>query len=127
MINRPVKYKVEPLGRSANFYLPTGLLGTTMESGRTCEDEVNDFLTTNYGGFTKKSGANSGYWKDDDGKIYTGNMQHYQVAFEGKERIKPLEEFLAYLAIQLKQICIFLETGEDAWLVYPQQEESQTA
>lgn len=119
MITRPIKYRKESLGRPAVFYLPTGLMGITLESGRTCTEEVDEFLASTFGGYTEEGGANSGYWKNNDGKVYKGTFQRYRVSFEGIERIELLEEFLAYIAVQLRQESIYLETGEDAWLVYP--------
>lgn len=119
MIDRPIKYKRESLGRPAIFYLPTGMMGLTLESGRTCTEEVDEFLATTFGGYTEEGGANSGYWRNDNGKVYKGTFQRYRVSFEGKERIEQLEEFLAYIATQLKQESIYFETGEDAWLIYP--------
>ncbi len=38
---------------------------------------------------------------------------------EGKDRIAILEAFLAEIAVAMGEECIYFETGEDAWLIYP--------
>jgi hypothetical protein len=42
-----------------------------------------------------------------------------KVSFKGKERIPKLQKFLAGMCRLMGEECLYLETGEDSWLIYP--------
>jgi len=47
-----------------------------------------------------------------------GEHKEYKVSFRGRNRVAMLQEFLSQLAGELGEDSIYLEYGEDAWLVY---------
>ena len=113
------EYLDEPLGRPAVFLLPSDLMGMKVENLKTCRQVVEDFLSSEYGGYTDEGGGHSGYWKGESGIDYKDKFQKYRVSFKGKDRIPKLKRFLSYIAYALGEESIYLETGEDAWLIYP--------
>ena len=76
-------------------------------------------MIAQFGGFTVTAGNIFGYWTGADQEMFYGEHRLYSVAFNGKEKIPVLEKFLAQVAFILGEQCIYLETGEDAWLIYP--------
>lgn len=112
------KYTEVSLGRPAVFYLPSDKMATIID-GQKCRDMVTEFLKSEYGGFTDEGNSHNGFWLNSDGHKYEDKYQRYQVSFKGKRRIPKLKRFLAYLAKALDEECIFLQTGEDAFLIYP--------
>ncbi len=115
-----LRYEKMPLGRPAVFLLPSEKLMRPDVSGKSAKDVVEQFLLDTYGGFTCTNGNISGYWRDErQKKDHYGEHRLYTVAFPDKKRIPELERFLARMAVILGEDCIYLETGEDAWLIYP--------
>lgn len=117
-----MRYSKQSLGRPATFLLPSLKLKSAWEVGKeaTAEQMVQQFLLTHFGGFTVTAGNIFGYWRDDTDKVFYGEHRMYTVAFPGKEKIALLEEFLAQIARILEEDSIYFETGEDAWLIYPE-------
>ena len=113
------EFKVISIGRPAVFLLPSDLMGVMID-GKTCRELVESYMSSKFGGFTDEGAGHNGYWRNDLGKTYSGKFQRYRVSFKGKNLIPELQGFLAYLAKHLDQESIYLETGEDAWLVYPE-------
>lgn len=111
------KIRKESLGRPARFYLPSLKL-KDRHGNRSIEDVVHEFLVDKYGGYTAAGSTVYGYWTRPDGGIAYGEHRLYTVSFVGKDRIEELDAFIAHLAELMKEKCIYLETGEDAWLVY---------
>ncbi len=120
MQERLIAFKEEVLGRPAVFLLPSDLMGIKVEGEKSCRQVVEEFLSNEYSGYTDEGSGHSGYWKSDSGKHFSDKYQKYRVSFSGKERIPKLKMFLAYLAKALGEECIYLETGEDACLIYPE-------
>lgn len=116
---RQSEFREEVLGRPAVFLLPSDLMGIKVEGDLSCRHVVEEFLSNRYGGYTDEGSSHNGYWRNSDGKDYTGKYQKYRVSFLGKERIPELKKFLAYIAAALKEESIYLETGEDALLIFP--------
>src|SRR5262249_2117331 len=86
---------------------------------RTHEDVLHEFLMKRFGGYTASAGNIFGYWKDArTGREYYGEHKEYKVSFRGKDRVALLLRYLARLGHQLGEDSIYVETGEDAWLVY---------
>jgi len=114
-----VSYRRVSLGRMAVFLLPSLKLKRTMKDGWTVEERIGKHLIDEYGGYTSSAGNTFGYWKDEAGEVGYSEHRVFTVSFEGKERIASLEQFLAEIAVELGEKCIYLETGEDSWLIYP--------
>lgn len=109
-------YKLQSLGRMAVFYIPS-----KKAREKNCDTEIRDFLLKEFGACTATLGNFCGWWKSDEsGEMHYDEHIEFKVAFVGKERIPILASFLAKVAKELNEECIYLETGEDAWLVYPE-------
>ena len=119
MANYQNAYREESIGRPAVFLLPSDLMGTKID-GKTCRELVEGYLSEEYGGYTDEGSGHSGYWRNDSGNSFSDKYQKYRVSFQGRDRIPQLKSFLAYLAKDLGEESIYLETGEDAWLIYPE-------
>lgn len=108
------------LGRMAVFLIPAKKLSVVLPGGvLTIEQCIQEFLLSEYGGFTASSTTTTGWWKGKAGDVHYDEHREYKVSFPGKERIKRLDGFLAMIAKDINEECIYVETGEDAWLVYP--------
>ena len=111
--------RVDSLGRMAVFLLPSLKLKQKKKRGESYEDIVHDFLMKRFSGYTASAGNIFGYWRDDTtGRESYGEHKEYKVSFRGKNRVAILKEFLSELAGELDEDSIYLEYGEDAWLVY---------
>lgn len=102
----------ESLGRMAVFLIPAKKLGNGIE------ERIERFLLDEYGGYTASTTNSTGWWKDGTGERHYDLHREYKASFPGKERIAKLEGFLAEIARDAGEDCIYLETGEDAWLIY---------
>lgn len=114
-----MSYRKESLGRMAVFLLPSLQLKSRGADGTLLEERIHKFLLANFSAYTAQAGNIFGYWKDRQGRDVYGEHKVYKVSFEGKDRIAVLETFLAEIAVDMGEECIYLETGEDAWLIYP--------
>jgi len=120
-----MKYTKESLGRPATFLLPSLKLRSERWNNKPVEQAVREYLLANFGGYTAHAGNVFGEWTEPrTGKVFYGEHLAYSVAFKGKERIPELEEFLATVANVINEESVYLETGEDAWLIYPEKEGS---
>lgn len=113
------RYRTESLGRMAAFLVPSVKLQQQTNRGKTFEQVIREFLISRYGGYTQTAGSISGYWRDQAGALHYGEHREFKVGFLGKDRIPELKEFLARIASEMKEQCMYLETGEDAMLVFP--------
>ena len=111
-----IKYRMVSLGRPAVFFLPS--LKINNPENRAVLENLHLFLTEEFGGYTVEKGNISGFWQDKAKIDYTEHVK-YTVAFKGKERIPKLANFLVKLAKELSEDAIYIETGEDSWLIYP--------
>jgi hypothetical protein len=112
-------YRKISLGRMAVFLLPSLKLKARGPDGQAVEDRVHGFLLANFAGYTVETGNILGFWKDDDGQEQYGEHRLFRVAFTSEDRVPALEAFLAQIATEIGEQSIYLETGEDAWLIYP--------
>ena len=87
--------------------------------GLAVEDRIHRFLIGNFAGYTVETGNILGFWRDARGEEHYGEHRLFRVAFAGKDRVAVLEGFLATVATEIGERSIYLETGEDAWLIYP--------
>lgn len=112
-------FRLDPLGRMAVFLLPSLKLKQRRRRGRSYEEVVHHFLLKHFGGYTASAGNIFGFWRDDEtGREYYGEHREYKVSFRGRERVAMLQHFLSKLARELAEDTIYLEYGEDAWLVH---------
>lgn len=111
---------VESLGRPARFLVPSLKLREPVngESGETIQDYLERRLIELFRGYTADQSTVYGKWVNQDGREKASESRLYVVAFKGKERVPELQMLLADIAQRLGETCIYLETGEDAWLVY---------
>lgn len=102
----------------AVFLLPSLKLKRRQRLGRSYEEVVHHFLMKHFGGYTASAGNIFGFWRDEEsGREYYGEHREYKVSFRGRDRVAMLQQFLSRLAAQLGEETIYLEYGEDAWLV----------
>jgi hypothetical protein len=88
-------------------------------SNETVQDYLERQLTEQFGGYTADQSTVYGTWVNQEGHVRPSESRMYVVAFKGRERVPELQMLLASLAKRLGETCVYLETGEDAWLVYP--------
>lgn len=115
-----VGYRRESLGRMAVFLLPSLKLKQRGPDGAAVEERIHRFLLANFVGYTLETGNILGYWKDDRGGEQYGEHRLFRVAFQDEARVPVLEAFLAEVAAEIGEQSIYLETGEDAWLISPE-------
>lgn len=112
-------YRREALGQIARFLLPSLKLKQRGEDGLAVEDRIHRFLVENFAGYTVETGNILGFWKDAQGEEQYGEHRLFRVAITGREGIADLEAFLARVGAEVGEQSIYLETGEEAWLLYP--------
>jgi len=110
--------KRESLGRVAVALLPIEKLKLKSPRGTPFEREIHDFLVTNFNGYTVSSGNISGHWKDDTGHDHYGEHRQYKVALAAEESIRSFEVFLAEIAAEMREECIYMEIGREIFLIY---------
>lgn len=111
-------FRIDSLGRMAVFLLPSLKL-KRKKQGRNVEEIVHQFLLEHFDGYTASAGNIFGFWRDPKSRReFYGEHKEYKVSFRGRDRVAMLQEFLSRLARELDEDCIYLEYGEDAWLVY---------
>jgi hypothetical protein len=109
------------LGTRAAFLLPSLKLKGLTREGSTFEQSVHQFLLTHFDGYTATAGNLFGYWKDEAGKDSYGEHREFSVALTDERKLPDLKEYLASLARQMDEDCIYLETGGSASLIYREQ------
>jgi len=103
----------------AVFLLPSLKLKQRQRLGRSYEEVVHSFLMKHFGGYTASAGNIFGFWRDDQtGREFYGEHREYKVSFRGRDRVSMLQRFLGRVASELDEETIYLEYGEDAWLVH---------
>jgi hypothetical protein len=107
----------------AVFLMPSLKLKQRGPDGLAVEDRIHIFLMGNFAGYTVETGNILGFWKDGRGEEHYGEHRLFRVAFAGKDRVAVLEAFLAGVAAEIGERSVYLETGEDAWLIYPDEQE----
>jgi hypothetical protein len=103
----------------AVFLLPSLKLKRSHTRGRSYEEMVHLFLLKHFGGYTASAGNIFGFWRDQEsGREYYGEHREYKVSFRGRDRVAMLQHFLSRLGKELGEETIYMEYGEDAWLVF---------
>lgn len=108
----------ESLGQVAVALLPIEKLKRKSPRGIPFEREIHDFLVTNFNGYTVSSGNLSGHWKDDHDHDHYGEHRQYKVALAGEASIHSFQLFLADIAAEMREECIYIELGREIFLVY---------
>lgn len=114
--------RIEDLGRSARFLIPSVKVYNTRfsKSRQSVAKTIHNFLMQTFGGYTSQGSNIFGYFKMEFAEY--DELREYRVAFkedDKKTKVPLLQEFLARLAEDIQEACIYLECGEDAMLVYP--------
>lgn len=112
------KIKKELLGSVALALLPLEKLKTESPRQIPFEKEIHDFLSTTFNGYTVHSGNISGYWKDDQEVNHYGEHRAYKVALPNDDARKTFELFLATLAHEMGETCIYIEVAGEITLIY---------
>ena len=110
--------KRESLGQVAVALLPIEKLKLKSPRGLPFEREIHDFLVTSFNGYTVSSGNISGHWKDNTGHDHYGEHRQYKVALGAQESVQSFEVFLAEIADEMGEECIYMEVGREIFLVY---------
>jgi hypothetical protein len=111
--------KRESLGQLAVALLPIEKLKLKSPRGVPFEKEIHEFLVTNFNGYTVSSGNISGHWKDDHGHDHYGEHRQYKVALPtAAEGLESFEVFLAEIAADMGEECIYTELGREIFLIY---------
>lgn len=113
------------LGKRAAFLLPSLKLKSPSEPGVTFEQDVHRFLTSTFEGYTAAAGNLFGYWKDAAGNDSYGEHRQFTVALLDESKLPALKEYLACLARQMHEDCIYLETGDSASLIFSDRSQSR--
>jgi hypothetical protein len=72
-----------------------------------------------FGGYTAQAGNIFGYWRDEDGSDSYGEHREFMVAIDDDSKLRALKEYLAQLSHRLAERCIYLRSGEQTALIYP--------
>jgi hypothetical protein len=105
----------------AHFYVPAHKWDTMDYKfrGKTVSVLVHEFAIGNYNGYTVR-GPFVGNWRPTKKDLpMRESVIEVKVSFKGKERIPKLQKFLAGMCRLMGEECLYLETGEDSWLIYP--------
>ena len=74
----------------------------------------------NFGGYTAQAGNIFVYWRSQAGADSYGEHREFSVAFADDTKAGVLKGFLATLARDLHEECIYLRVGQEASLIYPE-------
>ena len=113
-----MKYRERNLGTSVAFLLPSLKLKEPSLSGPSIENRLHTYLMDHFGGYTAQAGNIFGYWREDSRDSY-GEHREFSVASQDSTQIPKLKEFLADMANELKEECVYIRIGETASLIYP--------
>ena len=114
-------FREERCGNIATFLVPSLKLKDRARSGVPLEEKIHRFLLGRFGGYTASAGNIFGYWKDEAGEISYGEHKEYKVALSEEARATVLKRFLADLAVDLGEKCIYLESGKETFFIYAAQ------
>ena len=114
--------RTESLGKRATFLIPSIKVYNSKysRSGGGIAKKIHDFLLYTFGGYTSSSGNKYGYFHSVNDEY--DELREYRVAFKEDEQgtlIPKLKAFLAALCYDIEEECLYLELGEDAFLIYP--------
>jgi len=114
-----MNYREERLGAPAMFLLPSLKLKEPARQGSSPESRLHDFLMENFGGYTAQAGNIFGYWKDSAGHDSYGEHRAFTVSLSDETKGEVLKRYLASLAREMKEECIWLSAAGETSLIYP--------
>ena len=117
--HRGMTYRERSVGTSVVFLLPSLKLKEPSLNGPSVENRLHSFLMDNFGGYTAQAGNIFGYWREDGRDSY-GEHREFSVASRDDSQLPLLKKFLASMARDLKEECVYLRAGETASLIYPE-------
>ena len=112
-------YTEHKLGTAVAFLLPSLKLKEPSLDGPSIENRLHTFLMDNFGGYTAQAGNIFGYWRDENGHDTYGEHREFSVASPDARKLPLLKDFLARMAEELDEECIYLRIGQVAELLYP--------
>jgi hypothetical protein len=115
-----VKFREQRLGSQAVFLLPSLKLKEPASDGVSNETRLHAFLMDHFGGYTAQAGNIFGYWRSEGVADSYGEHREFSVAFTDDTKAGLLKSFLATLARDLHEECIYLRVGDETSLIYPQ-------
>jgi hypothetical protein len=115
-----MQFREQRLGSTAVFLLPSLKLKQPAPDGVSNETRLHKFLMDNFGGYTAQAGNIFGYWRIAPGTDEYGEHREFSVAFADATKVPLLKGFLAMMARDLHEVCIYLCVGDEASLIYPQ-------
>lgn len=117
--HQPMPYTEHNLGTTVAFLLPSLKLKEPSLKGPSVEDRLHLFLMDNFGGYTAQAGNIFGYWRDMKGRDSYGEHREFSVASPDADKLLLLKTFLARMAEELDEECIYIRIGQVAELLYP--------
>lgn len=115
-----MKFREQRLGSTSVFLLPSLKLKEPASVGVSNEARLHAFLMDHFGGYTAQAGNIFGYWRNDAAVDSYGEHREFSVAFADDTKSALLKDFLATLARDLHEECIYLRVGDETSLIYPQ-------
>ena len=73
----------------------------------------------NFGGYTAQAGNIFGYWREDHGRDSYGEHREFSIAAPDASKLPILKQFLAEMARDLKEECVYFRSGHEASLIHP--------
>lgn len=105
------RYILQDLGRWMPFLIPSCKLKRPF-AGSTIEETLHRFIKKHVGALTYLPTPFSGEWSSQHKESVYDESRLYFTAFLGKERIPILLEFLAAIAKEIEEECIFVGAGQ---------------
>jgi hypothetical protein len=112
-------YREQSLGTAVIFLLPSLKLKEPSPEGLTVEFRLHAFLMEHFGGYTAQAGNIFGYWRDSAGRDSYGEHREFSVASVEDSKLPLLKSFVAQMAKELGEECIYLRAGRQASLIFP--------
>jgi hypothetical protein len=113
-----MEYRERNLGTAVAFLLPSLKLKEPRPDGTPAEKRLHDYLMDHFGGYTAQAGNIFGYWREGDRDSY-GEHREFTVAVQDAAQISDLKAFLAQMAAELDEECVYFRAGESTALIYP--------
>jgi hypothetical protein len=110
--------KKEVLGPVGVALLPSEKIMLKSPRGESFEREIHQYLIARFNGYTVSSGNISGHWKDDQGRDHYGEHREYKVPLPTPGHVRGFQIFLANLAAEMGEECIYVEMGSEISLIY---------
>lgn len=115
-----MKYRERDLGSAVAFLLPSMKLKMPFLNGPSAESRLHNFLMDQFGGYTAHAGNIFGYWREDGRDSY-GEHREFSVAALQPEQIDELKQFIAGMARDLGEECIYFRAADGrASLIFAQ-------